>query len=70
MVFFPHVNGVKIISTTLVIINQFALSLDVILITSIIMRKEKFQFIKVQIFERKSPTVLNSVVDLIDVNKL
>jgi hypothetical protein len=41
----------------------------VILITSIIKRKEKFQFIKVQILVRKSPTVLDSIVDLIDVNQ-
>jgi hypothetical protein len=43
-------------------------SLDVTLNASIIKTKEKFQFIKIKIFERKSPTVLDSVVDLIDVN--
>ena len=51
------------------IIYQLALSQDVIFITSIIERKEKFQFIKVQILVRKSPTVLESIVDLIDVNQ-
>jgi hypothetical protein len=50
-------------------IYQLALSQDVILITSIIKRKEKIQFIKVQILVRKSPTVLDSVVDLIDANQ-
>jgi hypothetical protein len=60
----------KSFSTTLVIIYQLALSKDVILNTSVIKRKEKFQFTKVQIFEIKSPTILDSVVDLIDVNIL
>jgi hypothetical protein len=49
---------------------RFLARLDAILNTSIIKRKNKFQFIKVEIFERKSPTVLDSVVDLKDVNIL
>jgi hypothetical protein len=60
----------KLFSTTLVIFYQLALSKDVILNTSVIKRKEEFQFIKVQMFERKSLTILDSVVDLIDVNIL
>jgi hypothetical protein len=59
----------RLFCITVVIIYQLALLQHVILITLIIKRKEKIQFIKVQILVRKSSTVLDSVVDLIDVNQ-